>query len=47
MNATQSMTTINKLEQFLYEPLVYGKINIIAWWGGGKEIDYRCLHEWP
>ncbi len=36
MDATQPMTTMDELEQFLYEPLVYGKINIIAWWGGAK-----------
>lgn len=36
MDATQPVTAVDDLEQFLYEPLVYGKINIIAWWGGAK-----------
>lgn len=30
------MTAIDELEQFLNEPLVYGKINIIAWWRGQR-----------
>jgi hypothetical protein len=26
------VTAVDELEQFLNEPLVYGKINIITWW---------------
>jgi hypothetical protein len=33
MDATQPVTTVDELKQFLNEPLVHGKINIIAWWG--------------
>ena len=36
MNATQPVTAVDELEQYLNEPLVYGRINIITWWGGQR-----------
>jgi len=32
MNATQLVTTVDELKQYLNESLVYGRINIITWW---------------
>jgi len=30
------VTAVDELEQYLNEPLIYGRINIIAWWGGQR-----------
>jgi len=37
MDATQPVTAVDELEQFLNEPLVYGNINIITWWRGQRD----------